>query len=337
MTLELPTPLVTTGWLADRLDDPALRIADASWYLPQMGRDGRTEYDHGHIPGAVFWDIDAIADTGTGLPHTVPAADEFARHMAALGIGDDTAVVVYDGAGLFAAARPWWMLRYFGHDRVAVLDGGLPKWQAEGRPLGTDVPAPATARFTATPRPALFRDVAAMRANLDGAAERCAGRDVRVLADPTVVLDDRTGVDDGVVGDVGARVNDRARTDEHAVADRCRRRDERVWVDHTGQRRPERLDQRSPGRDVAQGHDAVVIGRGREVVERAQPRDADVPDLDDSVYAVVEEPGDAEPGEVGGLGDDHRVPAAGDQDERWILLHPLKIGSEEGVGSMRGS
>lgn len=181
MTLELPTPLVTTGWLADRLDDPALRIADASWYLPQMGRDGRTEYDHGHIPGAVFWDIDAIADTGTGLPHTVPAADEFARHMAALGIGDDTAVVVYDGAGLFAAARPWWMLRYFGHDRVAVLDGGLPKWQAEGRPLGTDVPAPATARFTPTPRPALFRDVAAMRANLDGAAEqvldaRSAGR-----------------------------------------------------------------------------------------------------------------------------------------------------------------
>lgn len=181
MTLELPTPLVTTGWLADRLDDPALRIADASWYLPQMGRDGRTEYDHGHIPGAVFWDIDAIADTGTGLPHTVPAADEFARHMAALGIGDDTAVVVYDGAGLFAAARPWWMLRYFGHDRVAVLDGGLPKWQAEGRPLGTDVPTPAAARFTPTPRPALFRDVAAMRANLDGAAEqvldaRSAGR-----------------------------------------------------------------------------------------------------------------------------------------------------------------
>lgn len=181
MTLEPPTPLVSTGWLADHLGNPALRIADASWYLPQMGRDGRTEYDRGHIPGAEFWDIDAIADTGTGLPHTVPAADGFARHMAALGIGDDTAVVVYDGAGLFSAARPWWMLRYFGHDRVAVLDGGLPKWQAEARPTDADIPTPATARFTPKPRPDLFRDIAAMRANLDAAAEqvldaRSAGR-----------------------------------------------------------------------------------------------------------------------------------------------------------------
>lgn len=147
MTLELPTPLVTTGWLADRLDNPALRIADASWYLPQMGRDGRAEYDEAHIPGAVFWDIDAIADTNTGLPHTVPALGDFTGHMAALGIGNDTAVVVYDGMGLFSAARPWWMLRHFGHDRVAVLDGGLPKWQAEGRPLNADVPTPTAARF----------------------------------------------------------------------------------------------------------------------------------------------------------------------------------------------
>ncbi len=181
MTLELPTPLVTTGWLADHLDDPALRIADASWYLPQMGRDGRAEYDHGHVPGAVYWDIDAIADTATGLPHTVPTADEFAQHMAALGIGNDTAVVVYDGLGLFSAARPWWMLRYFGHVRVTVLDGGLPKWKAEARPLDADVPAPAHARFTPMCRPDLFRDIAAMRANLDGAAEqvldaRSAGR-----------------------------------------------------------------------------------------------------------------------------------------------------------------
>jgi len=172
MTLELPSPLVTTGWLADHLDDAGLRIVDASWYLPQMGRDGRSEFDAGHIPGAVFWDIDAIADTTTGLPHTVPGAAAFARHMAALGIGDDSAVVVYDGMGLFSAARPWWMLRHFGHDRVAVLDGGLPKWTEEIRALNTDAPTPATARFTPTPRPGLLRDVAAMRANIGGGGEQ---------------------------------------------------------------------------------------------------------------------------------------------------------------------
>jgi len=181
MTLELPTPLVSTGWLADQLGEPALRVADASWYLPQMGRDGRAEYDAGHIPGAVYWDIDAIADTATGLPHTVPGPDEFARHMAALGIGNDSAVVVYDGIGLFSAARPWWLLRYFGHDRVAVLDGGLAKWRAEGRPLTAETLPPPAARFAPAPRHGLFRDVAAIRANIDGGAEqvldaRSAGR-----------------------------------------------------------------------------------------------------------------------------------------------------------------
>ncbi|MEE8333231.1 MAG: 3-mercaptopyruvate sulfurtransferase [Alphaproteobacteria bacterium] len=172
MNFELPTPLVTTDWLADHLDNPTLRIADASWYLPQMGRDGHAEYDAGHIPGAVYWDIDAIADTNTGLPHTVPTSDTFAHHMAALGISNDTAIVVYDGIGLFSAARPWWLLRHFGHDRVAVLDGGLPKWKAEGRTLNSDIPAPAAARFTPRPRPALFRDLAAMKANIDGNAEQ---------------------------------------------------------------------------------------------------------------------------------------------------------------------
>lgn len=152
-------PLVSTDWLADRLDDQDLRIVDASWYLPAAGRDGRAEYDAGHIPGAVFWDIDAIADPSSGLPHMMPAATDFARHMEALGIGSETMVVLYDGLGLFTAARPWWMLRAMGHEAVAILDGGLPKWKAENRPLSTDPVADRNVTFSPNPKNDFFHDI----------------------------------------------------------------------------------------------------------------------------------------------------------------------------------
>jgi len=181
MSIELAGPLVTTDWLAQHRKDPTLRIVDASWYLPAMERRGSTEYEVAHIPGAVFWDIDKIADPDSSLPHMLPSAKIFETHMAVLGIGNDTNVVVYDGMGLFTAARPWWMLRTFGHDKVAILDGGLPKWIAEGQPV-TDRPVPhRTASFTASPRPGMVRDVDAMLKNLISKSEqildaRSAGR-----------------------------------------------------------------------------------------------------------------------------------------------------------------
>ena len=181
MSIELAGPLVTTDWLAQHRKDPSVRIVDASWYLPAMERNGSAEYEVAHIPGAVFWDIDGIADPDSPLPHMLPPAGIFETHMAALGIANDTNVVVYDAMGLFTAARPWWMLRAFGHDRVAILDGGLPKWIAEGQPV-TDRPVPRrTASFTASPRPGMVRDVDAMLDNLNSKSEqildaRSAGR-----------------------------------------------------------------------------------------------------------------------------------------------------------------
>ena len=172
MGAELTRPLVTTEWLAEHRKDPEIRIVDASWYLPAMERNGRTEYDVAHIPGAAFWDIDQIADPQSPLPHMLPTADDFATHMAGLGIGNDTKVVVYDGMGLFTAARPWWMLRTFGHDHVAILDGGLPKWIAEGRPV-TDRPIPERiASFSPNPRPELVRRMDDILRNLESGAEQ---------------------------------------------------------------------------------------------------------------------------------------------------------------------
>ncbi len=128
-----PKTLVSTDWLARHLGDPDLRIIDGSWYLPDMGRDGRAEYDAAHIPGARFVDIDDVSDARSELPHMAPPAEKFISRMRALGIGDGHQVVVYDGAGLFSAARIWWLFRLMGKTDVAVLDGGMPKWIAEGR------------------------------------------------------------------------------------------------------------------------------------------------------------------------------------------------------------
>jgi thiosulfate/3-mercaptopyruvate sulfurtransferase len=163
MSIPRDTPLVTGDWLAGHLTDPAigpnLRVVDASWYLPAAGRNGRSEYETGHIPGAVFWDIDEIADKTSGLPHMMPGPDEFARHMEALGIGNDTNVVLYDGLGLFTAARPWWMLRAMGHENVAILDGGLAKWRAEGRPLSTEAAASVPTTFTPNMNSSFFHNI----------------------------------------------------------------------------------------------------------------------------------------------------------------------------------
>jgi thiosulfate/3-mercaptopyruvate sulfurtransferase len=127
--------LVTTEWLAERLGKPGIAVVDGSYYLPSMNRNARGEYRAGHIPGAVFFDIEEVADKSTELPHMLPGPKHFGEAVGALGIGGDDTVVVYDGAGLLSAARVWWTFRIFGAAKVFILDGGLPKWKTEKRPL----------------------------------------------------------------------------------------------------------------------------------------------------------------------------------------------------------
>lgn len=141
--------LVDVDWLRAHLGDPHLRVVDASWHLPTSGRHAGEEFLAGHVPGAVFLDIDRVADAGSTLPHMLPPADEFAAAVGRLGIGNDCDVVVYDTLGLFSAARGWWMFRVFGHRRVAILDGGLPAWRERGLDLEAGAPAPTPVRFDA--------------------------------------------------------------------------------------------------------------------------------------------------------------------------------------------
>lgn len=154
-----PKTLVSTDWLAAHLKDPDLRILDASWYLPQMERDAKAEYDAGHIPGARFFDIDDISDHRSDLPHMAPPVEKFMSRLRAMGVGDGHQVVVYDGAGLFSAARVWWIFRLMGQVNVAVLDGGLPKWTAEGRPLEDLPPVIRDRHMTVRVQNQLVRDV----------------------------------------------------------------------------------------------------------------------------------------------------------------------------------
>lgn len=170
-------PLVSTEWLAARLGQPGLRVLDAGWFLPAEGRDGRAEYEAGHIPGAVFFDIDEIADHSTDLPHMAPQPADFAAALQAMGVGEGDGVVVYDHSGIRSAARVWWTFRLMGHTRVAVLDGGFGKWQAEARPVeaGVITPAPAARPITARRDPTLIRDIV----------------QVAAAAPPTTVLDAR--------------------------------------------------------------------------------------------------------------------------------------------------
>ncbi|MGR0184411.1 3-mercaptopyruvate sulfurtransferase [Azospirillum aestuarii] len=173
-TLTLPGPIVPTGWLAERLGQPGLRLLDASWFMPGSDRDPRAEFLERHIPGAVRIDIDEVAQPNTHpLPHMVPDEATFAAKVGALGVGSGDTVIVYDSAGMAtAAARVWWMFRLFGHGRVAVLDGGLPKWIAEGRPLESGPADPAPAEFTAALRPGLLRRADDVLANIDSRADQ---------------------------------------------------------------------------------------------------------------------------------------------------------------------
>ena len=162
----MTSALVTTEWLAKHLGDPDLRVVDGSWHMPQAKRDPACEFQDAHLPGAVFFDIDRIADTASGLPHMLPSPEVFAHAIGALGIGDGDRVVIYDSRGVVSAARVWWTLRVFGHDAVAVLDGGLPKWRAEGRPVASGAATPTPRQFTPRFRPELVRDVSQLKTNV---------------------------------------------------------------------------------------------------------------------------------------------------------------------------
>ncbi|WP_170591933.1 3-mercaptopyruvate sulfurtransferase [Ruegeria arenilitoris] len=157
--LDDPKTLVSTEWLAAHLKDPDLRILDASWYLPQQERDARAEYEAGHIPGARFFDIDEISDHRSDLPHMAPPVEKFMSRLRAMGVGDGHQVVVYDGAGLFSAARVWWLFRLMGQENIAVLDGGLPKWVAEGREIEDLPPVIRDRHMTVRVQNHLVRDV----------------------------------------------------------------------------------------------------------------------------------------------------------------------------------
>ncbi|HYI88301.1 MAG TPA: 3-mercaptopyruvate sulfurtransferase, partial [Beijerinckiaceae bacterium] len=163
----MANPFVSAAWLAERLDDPNVVIIDGSWYLPAMNRDPEAEYRAGHIPGAVRFDIDTVKDRVSPLPHMLPAAEAFAAAVGALGIGDGTTLVVYDGAGLFSAPRVWWTFRSFGATDVRILEGGFPAWRVEGRPVETGEPhRREPRRFTARLDPAAVADAEAVKAAL---------------------------------------------------------------------------------------------------------------------------------------------------------------------------
>jgi thiosulfate/3-mercaptopyruvate sulfurtransferase len=152
-------PLVSTAWLAERLGSDEMRVVDATWFMPGEPRTGAEAYAEGHIPGSVFFDIDAIADRATDLPHMLPPADAFAEAAGAVGLRRDLITVVYDGQGIFSAPRVWWTLRTMGFPEVFVVDGGLPKWRAEGRPLETATPQPRPATIEPAFDPSLVVDL----------------------------------------------------------------------------------------------------------------------------------------------------------------------------------
>lgn len=157
------SPLIDVLWLAGHLDDPRIAVVDASFFMPAQQRDAKTEFAAAHIPGAAFFDIDAIADTASPLPHMLPAPDCFAEQVGRLGIGNDTHVIAYDSNDFMASARVWWTFRVFGHDRVSVLDGGFRRWQAQGLPVSAEVQARSPREFRAGFRPELVLDIEAMR------------------------------------------------------------------------------------------------------------------------------------------------------------------------------
>lgn len=154
-----PKTLVSTGWLADHLNDPDLRLIDASWHMPATGRDARAEYMDAHIPGARFFDIEAISDSRSALPHMAPPVELFISRMRAMGIGDGHQIVIYDNSDVRSAARVWWTFRLMGKADVAVLDGGFAKWQAEGREIEDMPPMLRDRHITVQRQAGLVRDV----------------------------------------------------------------------------------------------------------------------------------------------------------------------------------
>ena len=164
--------LVSTEWLAEHLEAPDVRVVDGSWYLPNEDRNPRAEYAEQHIPGAVFFDIDEISDETSDLPHMLPSPEKFSSRARKLGLGDGVRIVVYDGGNMMAAARVWWMFRTFGHEDIAVLDGGLSKWLAEGRPVDDEAVIPRERQLTARKNTFLVRDREQMLANIDSKREQ---------------------------------------------------------------------------------------------------------------------------------------------------------------------
>lgn len=159
--------LVSTEWLAGQLGAADLRVFDASWYLPGEAADARARYRAAHLPGARFFDVDVVADVESTLPHMAPTAAGFERLVGALGVSNDHRVVFYDQKGIFSAARGWWLMRLFGHAQVAVLDGGLPKWQREGRPASSgEEPALEPASYRAAFNARLLRGLGDVLANI---------------------------------------------------------------------------------------------------------------------------------------------------------------------------
>jgi thiosulfate/3-mercaptopyruvate sulfurtransferase len=156
-------PLVSTDWLAQHLGDADLVVLDGSWHMPAEGRDAKAEYAAGHIPGAVFFDIDGVADHTTDLPHMLPTPQAFATAARRLGVEPGSTIVVYDSVGVFSAPRVWWSFRAMGHDKVFVLDGGLKRWLAEGRALEAGWRDPPHGEFKAHARPALVADLGQVR------------------------------------------------------------------------------------------------------------------------------------------------------------------------------
>ncbi len=182
-------PAVSPAWLAAHLAEPDVRVVDATWYLPWLHRDAQREFREAHIPGAVYFDIDAIADRRTTLPHMLPDAESFAQSVGALGIGEGDRVIVYGGRHLVASARVWWTFRVFGHDQVAVLDGGFPRWRDEGLPLESGESTPTPRRFLARMRHELVADLDRVRRILKGRGEevvdaRSQGRFVGTEPEP---------------------------------------------------------------------------------------------------------------------------------------------------------
>ncbi len=207
--------IVDTDWLASHLDAPDLVVFDASWHLPTAGRDPKAEFLEGHIPGALFFDIDDLTDEKSSLPHMLPSTVKFASRMKKMGVGDGMRIVVYDTLGMFSAPRAWWTFRAMGHEDVAVLNGGLKKWKAEGRELEDGPPRKRTERhFTPLMNASLLRDmddvkkvIAKRSAQIVDA--RPAGRFEGTEPEP------RPGLRGGHLPGVAQR--------SFAVADQCRR------------------------------------------------------------------------------------------------------------------